>query len=91
MFKYLNINKYNNYMFYSSRRIIPIKNDILSNIELVKNCILGKKYDEAIKIYDNLRVIKNNDKFIIVTMEYSKERCNIVLKNDIIIDVVGFY
>jgi hypothetical protein len=78
-------------MFNTSRRIIPIKNDKLEKIEMVKNWILGKKYDEAIKIYDKLRVIKNNDKFVIVTMDYMKDRCNIVLKNDIIIDVIDFY
>jgi len=78
-------------MFLSRQKIIPIKDDRSETIKVFKDWILGKTYDEAIKIYENLRVIKNNDKIIIVTMEYSKDRCNIVLKNNIIVDVVGFY
>ena len=78
-------------MFQLRQKIIPIKDDKTETINILKDLILGKKYDEAIKIYKNLRIIKNNDKLLIVTMEYSKDRCNIVLKDDIIVDVVGFY
>ena len=78
-------------MFYSKQKIIPIKDDRIETIKILKDSILGRKYDEAIKIYTNLRVVKNDDKHLIVTMEYLKDRCNIVMKDDIIIDVVGFY
>lgn len=78
-------------MFYSRQKIIPIKDDITETIKILKERILGKKYDEAIKIYNNLRVVKENDKSLIVTLEYSKDRCNIVMKNNIIVDVLGFY
>ena len=78
-------------MFHSRQQIIPFKNDRSETIQVVKDLILGRKYDEAIKFYDNLRVVKENDKILIVTLEYSKERCNIVIKNNIIVDVVGFY
>ena len=71
-------------MFHSRQQIIPFKNDRSETIQVVKDLILGRKYDEAIKFYDNLRVVKENDKILIVTLEYSKERCNIVIKNNII-------
>jgi hypothetical protein len=78
-------------MFNKSQKIIPIINDRSETIQLLKTRILGKTYNEAKKIYENLRVIKINDRFLIVTMEHSKDRCNIILKDDIIVDVVGFY
>lgn len=78
-------------MFRSRQKIIPIKDNTIESIKVLKEWILGRKYDEAIKIYSNLRVVKENDKDLIVTMEYAKDRCNIVMKNGIIVDIVGFY
>jgi len=57
----------------------------------IKKLILGKSLIEAQKCYNNLRVVENNDKSIIITMEYCKDRCNVIIKNDKIIDINGFY
>jgi len=57
----------------------------------IENLIIGKKYFEAIKIYDNLRIVKEDNKNIIFTLNYCKDRCNIEVKNGIIIKVNGYY
>jgi hypothetical protein len=73
--------------------IPKITNDLykMSDDLNIKNVILGKSFNEALKFYSNLRVVKNNDKNLIITMDYCKDRCNVIIKNDKIIDINGFY
>lgn len=75
-------------------KIIPENNKTIENdktIDQMKKCILGKTYNEAIKVYANLRIVKKDDKKITITLNYCQERCNVVMKNNIIIDIDGFY
>ena len=69
------------------RRIFP------SNIEQCKidKLILGKSYREAEKVYCNLRIVKQDDKCKIITLDYCEHRCNIEIKNEIIVKIDGFY
>jgi hypothetical protein len=80
--------------------MLHFRNNKLNNILQIKynnknkgdfTFLLGKKYSEATKLYNNLRVVKLDDKSKIITMDYCKERCNIVVKKDVIIGIDGFY
>ena len=63
----------------------------LENKNIDINFILNKDFNEAIKFYPSLRIVKLNSKDIIVTLDYCKNRCNIEVVNGIIIRIVGFY
>ena len=70
-----------------------ITNDLYNRYDEfnIKKLILGKSLNEAQKCYSNLRVVINNDNSLNITMEYCKDRCNVIIKNDKIIDINGFY
>ena len=57
----------------------------------IKRMIIGKTYDEANKLYSNLRIVRIEDKYITITMDLCHNRCNIILKNNIITEIDGFY
>jgi hypothetical protein len=57
----------------------------------IKRMIIGKTYDEANKLYSNLRIVRIEDKYITITMDLFHNRCNIILKNNIITEIDGFY
>ena len=72
------------------------RNIILKNIEMMnKNnlykTIIGKSYFEAEKIYSNLRIVKENDVSQIIILNHCHDRCNVIIKNGIIIGIDGFY
>jgi hypothetical protein len=73
--------------------IKPQRRIITSNIENSKlnKLILGKSYREAEKVYCNLRIVKQDDKCKIITLDYCEHRCNIEIKNEIIVKIDGFY
>lgn len=62
-----------------------------NNNKWLTKSILGKTLNEALQIYSNLRIVKNNNKNEIITMDFCEDRCNIIIKNDRIIDIDGFY
>ena len=62
-----------------------------SKTKQIERLLLGKKYDDAIKLYSNLRIVKQDNKAKVVTMDYCKERCNIEVNNKIITKIDGFY
>jgi hypothetical protein len=62
-----------------------------TKIEKIKDSILNKSYKEAVKIYSNLRIVKEDDKSIIVILNYSQDRCNVEVKDGIIVNINGFY
>lgn len=55
------------------------------------NIILNKHFNEANKIYPNLRIVKKNGKPLVVLSNYCKDRCNVEIKNEIIVTIFGFY
>jgi len=57
----------------------------------MKNLILGKTFHEALKLYSNLRIVKIDDKSSIITLNFCEDRCNVVIKNNIITEIDGFY
>ena len=63
----------------------------LLNEDNLYKSLIGKTFNEAKKEYYNLRIIKENNLSKTITLEYCKDRCNIVIKNGIIIDIKGFY
>ena len=80
----MNLNK-------NARTSIYIKQEQILKQEQMKKRILGKTYNEALKIYTNLRIVKKDDKNITIILNYCHDRCNIIIKNDIIVDIDGFY
>ena len=67
-------------------------NDYENNkINVIIKSIIGKRLEEAEKIYHNLRVIKNNNTHVTIYLNYCKERCNIELENGLVTKVDGFY
>ena len=62
-----------------------------TKIDKIKDSILNKSYKEAEKIYGNLRIVKEDDKSKIVILNYCQDRCNVELKDGIIININGFY
>jgi len=57
----------------------------------IQNLILGKKYVDAEKLYNNLRIIKEDNKSKILIMNFCKDRCNVEVINGIITKINGFY
>jgi len=57
----------------------------------IQNLILGKKYIDAEKLYNNLRIINEDNKSKIVIMNFCKDRCNVEVINGIITKISGFY
>ena len=57
----------------------------------INNLLLGKSYREAEKIYGNLRIVKQDNKCKIITLDFCEHRCNVEIKNDIIVKIDGFY
>jgi hypothetical protein len=57
----------------------------------IQNLILGKKYIDAEKVYNNLRIIKEDNKSKTVIMNFCKDRCNVEVINGIITKINGFY
>lgn len=53
--------------------------------------LLGKKYSEATKLYNNLRIVQLDNKSLTVIMNYCEDRCNVIVKNDRIVAIDGFY
>jgi len=72
------------------RRIYPI-NFENSKFNKINKLILGKSYREAEKIYGNLRIVKQDNKCKIITLDYCEHRCNVEIKNEIIVKIDGFY
>ena len=75
------------------RRIFPnnFEQCKIDKINKLNKLILGKSYREAEKIYGNLRIVKQDDKCKIITLDYCDHRCNVEIKNEIIIKIDGFY
>ena len=75
------------------RRISPsnIEQCKIDKINKLNKLILGKSYREAEKIYGNLRVVKKDNKCKIITLDYCEHRCNIEIKNEIVVKIDGFY
>ena len=73
------------------RKPICIKQEQIQKIDKMKKLILGKTYNEALKIYRNLRIVTKDDKNLIIILNYCDDRCNVIIKNDIIVDIDGFY
>jgi len=55
------------------------------------NIIINKHFNEALKIYPDLRIVKKDGKGIVITSNYCKDRCNIEVENEIVIKIFGFY
>ena len=53
--------------------------------------ILNKYFNEVIKIYPDLRIVKKDGKGLIVISNYCKDRCNVEVENGKIIKIIGFY
>jgi hypothetical protein len=62
-----------------------------AKVNKMKTLILGKTFHEALKLYSNLRIVKDDDKCSIVTLNFCEDRCNVVIKNNIITEIDGFY
>jgi len=62
-----------------------------SKIDKIKYLILNKPYKEAEKNYGNLRIVKEDDKSKIIILNYCQDRCNVEVKDGIIINIEGFY
>ena len=62
-----------------------------SKLEKIKYLILNKPYKEAEKNYSNLRIVKEDNKSKIIILNYCQDRCNVEVKNGIIINIEGFY
>ena len=75
----------------NARKPICIKQEQIQKIDQMKKLILGKTYNEALKIYRNLRIVKKDDKNITIILNYCDDRCNVIIKNDIIVHIDGFY
>ena len=75
------------------RRIFPsnIEQCKIDKFNKINKLIVGKSYREAEKIYGNLRIVKQDDKCKIITLDYCEHRCNVEIKNEIIIKINGFY
>ena len=82
-----------------NRNIFILNQDIIHTepnykevkLNKIKNLILGKTYNEAIKLYSNLRIVKEDGNNIMITLSFCKDRCNIIIKKNIIIEIDGFY
>jgi hypothetical protein len=70
---------------------ISKNNCIKTRIVKMNNLILGKTYIEALRLYNNIRVIKLDKINIIVTMNYCEERCNVEIERGVISKIDGFY
>lgn len=77
--------------FRRNQKIIPEDNKNNEKINNIKSILIGKNLNESYKFYNHLRVVKEDDKCQIITLDFCKERCNVILKNNIIIDINGFY
>ena len=75
----------------AEKNICNILKNNLENKNIDINFILNKDFNEAIKFYPSLRIVKSNSKDIIVTLDYCKDRCNIEVQNEIVIKIFGFY
>jgi 2-phosphoglycerate kinase len=62
-----------------------------TKIDKIKYLILNKSYREAEKNYSNLRIIKEDNKSQIIILNYCEDRCNVEVKDGIIINIDGFY
>jgi hypothetical protein len=77
----------NNLYFKQQLRELPEE----KNEEKFFEDLIGKTFNEAIKIYNNLRIVKKDGKSKIITLEFCKERCNVEVLNDKIYKISGFY
>lgn len=75
------------------RRIIPsnIEQYKIDKINKLNKLIIGKSYREAEKLYNNLRIVKQDDKCKIITLDYCDHRCNVEIKKEIVVKIDGFY
>jgi len=75
------------------RRICPVnfENSKLEKLDKISKLIIGKSYNEAEKLYNKLRIVKQNDKCKIITLDYCDDRCNVEIKNEIVVKIDGFY
>lgn len=60
-------------------------------VNKMKNLLLGKTFHQAMKLYSNLRIVKEDDKNSMITLNFCQDRCNVVIKNNIITEIDGFY
>jgi hypothetical protein len=75
------------YNFVKTNRIYGEK----SKTKQIQDLILGKKYKDAEKLYNNLRIVVEDNKSKIIIMNYCKERCNVEVENGIITKINGYY
>jgi len=59
--------------------------------EQIKKRILSKTYNEALKIYHDLRIVTKDDQNIAIILNFCPDRCNVIIKNNIIVGIDGFY
>jgi hypothetical protein len=62
-----------------------------TKIVKMNNLILGKTYIEALRLYNNIRVIKLDGINIVIKMDYCEERCNVEIEKGVIIKIYDFY
>jgi hypothetical protein len=62
-----------------------------SKKQRIQDLILGKKYSDAEKLYNNLRIVKEDNKSKTVIMNFCEDRCNVEVINGKIINISGFY
>ena len=75
-----------------NRLITNSKNDYKkTRIVKMNYLILGKTYIEALRLYNNIRVIKLDNINIIITMNYCEERCNVEIEKGVITKIDDFY
>lgn len=60
-------------------------------VNKMKNLLLGKTFHQAMKLYSNLRIVKEDDKNSMITLNFCQDRCNVVIQNNIITEIEGFY
>jgi hypothetical protein len=66
-------------------------NSISIQDENIKYKLLGLTFDEAKILYPNLRIIEIDGLQLSKTNDYSINRCNIIIKNELVFKVDGFY
>lgn len=63
------------------------KTDPIDTIRL----IFGRQFINAKRIYNNIRIVKNNGIPLLVSQDYQNDRINVELQNNIIVCIAGIY
>lgn len=61
------------------------------NHDNIITLLIGKDLNQAKIIYNNIRVCRMNDMNLCIIQNYLSYRCNVHIKNNIIVEVLGFY